>query len=110
VSTDNVDDSKVVEDVHVPSKFTSVIDDASADSCPSIFDEVHVSFEGTSDVMNALMESSTSIAEETYVYEDDQKSQEIDIESIVATPNMSSSSKSVEFLAMLHQVNSGTSG
>ena len=55
------------------------------------------------------MEFSTLITDETYVYEGDQNSQETEIQSIVATPSMSISGESVEFLAMGHHVSSGVS-
>jgi len=45
VLSDDVDDSKVIEDVHVPSKITSIIEDVSVGSDTLIIDEYHASYE-----------------------------------------------------------------
>jgi len=68
-----------------------------------------MSSESIIDVVDVLVESSTHITDETYVYEDYRESRKIEIESILATPSMSFSSKSLEFLTMLHQVSSDVS-
>jgi len=39
---DDVDDSRVVEDVYVSSEITSVIEDTLVDSSTLIFDEIHI--------------------------------------------------------------------
>jgi len=109
VPSDDVDNSKVVDDVHVHSEISSIIEDTSIDPCLPILNEIPMSSESTTDVVDALVESNAHITDETYVYKDDQESQETEIGSIIATPSMSSSSKSLEFLAMLHQVSSGLS-
>jgi len=51
VSSDDVDDSKVVKDVHISSKTTSIIDDISVDFNTLIIEEGHASYEGTSEVV-----------------------------------------------------------
>ena len=47
------------------------------------------------------MEFSTSITDEINVKNDNHNNQEIDVESIVVIPSVSSSSESLEFLAIL---------
>jgi len=119
--SDDVNNSKIVENVKVPSENTSVVDDVYVPSKISrlvkeplvnlsapISDENHVSSVDISDI-DVLVKSSTHITDESYVYEDDQESQETEIESIVATLSMSFSSESLEFIAMLHEVSSGVS-
>jgi len=71
VPSDDIDDSRVVEDVYVPFKLTSVVEDTLVYSSTPILNKVHVSSEGTSDVVDALMESSTPISHDIYVHEDD---------------------------------------
>ena len=56
--------------------------------------KIHMSSESIIDVVEALVDSSTPIRDETYVYEDIQESQEAEIESIVVTFSVSSSTKS----------------
>ena len=56
VSSNDVDDSKVVEDVHVPLKTASIIEDISVGSDMPIIDEIHVSSDGTSDDMDEIVE------------------------------------------------------
>jgi len=55
VPSDDVDDSKVVEDVHVPSKTASIIEDISVGSDTLII-ESHTSYEGTSEIVNVIVE------------------------------------------------------
>jgi len=64
VPSDVVDDSRVVEDVHI--SFKCVDEDFST----LTVDEVHVSSEGTSDVVDTLVEFSTPIPDVIYVHED----------------------------------------
>ena len=54
--SDEVDDSKVVENVHVPFK-TSRTKDISVGSDTSIIDDGHTSYEDTSEVVDATAES-----------------------------------------------------
>ena len=57
MSSNDVDDSKVVEDVHVPPKTASIIEDVSVGSDTPIINEAHVSFDSTSDDVNEIVES-----------------------------------------------------
>ena len=50
--TDDVDDSKVVEDVHVHFKATSIIEDITVSSDTPIIDEISVSSDSASDDMD----------------------------------------------------------
>jgi len=61
VPSDDVDDSKVIEDVYVPSKIISVVEDMLVDSSTPILNEVHVSSEDTSDFEYVLVESSIHV-------------------------------------------------
>jgi len=70
VPSDDVDDSRVVEDVYGSFEITSVVDTLCDFSTP-ILDEIHISFEGTSDIANVLVESSTPIPDDIDVHEDD---------------------------------------
>jgi len=65
-----------------------------------------VSFAGTSDIVNVLVESSTPTPDEIYIHEENQVSQETYVESILI---VSSSSQSLQFLNMVHQVSFGVS-
>ena len=99
--SDDVDDSKVVEDVHAYSEISSIIEGTSIDPCPSIHNEIPMFSAITSDVMNTLVDSSKFTPAEIYIYEENQESQETRIESITGTPSMTYSSESLEFLAIL---------
>ena len=55
VSTNVVDGSKVIEDVHVLSKTTSIIEDISVGLNTPILDEGHAFYEGTSEVVNVIV-------------------------------------------------------
>ena len=59
MSPNDVDDSKVVEDVHVSPKTASIIEDISVGSNASTIDEIHVSSDGSSDDMNEIVWSNT---------------------------------------------------
>ena len=98
--------TSVVEDVHVHSKISSVIEDTSIDLYPPILNDIPMSSVGISDVMDASMDSSTPTPDEIYIHKKNQKSQEIEVESILI---VFSSSQSLEFLAMVHQVSSDVS-
>ena len=56
VTSDDVDDSKVAEDVHAPSKAASVIEDITVGSDTPIIDEIHMSSDSTSDDVNEIVE------------------------------------------------------
>jgi len=60
VPSDNIDDSKVVEDVNILPEITSIIEDTLVDSGTSINDEIHVSFDSTSDEVDEIVESNIS--------------------------------------------------
>jgi len=57
VASDDVDDSKIVEDVHVSPKTASITGDILVGSSTPIFDEAHVSSDSTDDDMNDIVES-----------------------------------------------------
>jgi len=105
VPSDDIDNSKIVENVHVHSEISSVM---------MIYQLTHVhqflmrslSSESTSDIVDALVESSTHIPDEIHIHEENQERQETKIESIVTTPSVSSSNESLEFLVTLCQVSS----
>ena len=44
---DDVDDSKVIEDIHISSKTVSIMEDISVGSDTPIINEGHASYEGT---------------------------------------------------------------
>jgi len=69
VSSDDVDDSKVVEDVHIPSKTASIIEDISVGFDTPIIDEGHASYEGTSEVVNVIVESSTLLDVDAHAHD-----------------------------------------
>jgi len=56
VSSDDVDDSKVIENVHVSSKTANIIEGISVGSNTPIINEVHMSSDNTSDIGDALVE------------------------------------------------------
>ena len=69
MSSNDVGESRIVENVSVLFKINSVIEDTYIVSCmlPSSLDEIHVSpkdITDTSDVVDALMESSAPITDE----------------------------------------------
>ena len=101
------ENTSVIEDVYVPSKISGVIEDPLVNLSAPISDKSHVSSADISNNVDVLVESITHIIDETYIYEDDQEIQETKIESTIVTSSMSSSSESLEFLALLHQVSSG---
>ena len=58
---DDIDNSRIVEDVHMPFEvINDVVDDLVKSSAPA-FDETHVHEERNNDIRYALVESSTSI-------------------------------------------------
>ena len=67
----DVDDSRVVEDVYVPSEITSVVDDTLIHFSTPILNEIHVSSESISDAVNVLVDSSIHIPDDIYVHKDD---------------------------------------
>jgi len=59
VPSDDVDDTKVVEDVHVPSKTASIIEDISVGSDTLIIDEVDMPSDSTIDDVDEIVEPNT---------------------------------------------------
>jgi len=51
VPIDDVDDSRVVEDIYVPFEITSVVEDTLVDFSTPILDKVHVSSVSITDVV-----------------------------------------------------------
>jgi len=60
VPSNDVDDSKVVEEVHVPSNTASIIKNISVSSDTLIIDEVHMSSNSTSDDVHKIVEINIS--------------------------------------------------
>ena len=56
--SNDVDDSKVVEDVNVLSEIFAVVEDLLVNPDTPIIDESHVSSAGTSDIVDVLVDSS----------------------------------------------------
>ena len=54
--SDNVDDSKVVEDVNILSEIISIVENTLIDSDTSIIDKVHVFSNSTSDDVDEIVE------------------------------------------------------
>ena len=69
VQIDDIDNSRIVEDVHIPFKVTSDVDVLVRTSTPTL--ETHVYEENISDVQGALVEFSTLILDDIDVSEDD---------------------------------------
>jgi len=98
VPSNDVDDSKVVEDVHVPHNVVSITEDISFGFGTPIFDEAHVSFESTGDDVNDIVEPNTpAVPSKSFgllcaKY------------SFMVVPIDSSSSESLEFLAKIQQM------
>ena len=67
---DDIDNLRIVEDVHITSKVTSDVDELVKTSTPTL-DETHVYEENISDVQGALVEFSTLILDDIDVSEDD---------------------------------------
>ena len=59
--SDDIDDSKVIKDVHFHFEISSVMEDTPIDSCLPILNEIHVSSASTIDIVDALVDSSTHI-------------------------------------------------
>jgi len=73
VHTDDINNLRIVEDVHIPFEVTS--DDELVKSSTSALDETRVhkdgiNDEGFNDIQDALVKSSTSALDKTHVHED----------------------------------------
>jgi len=62
IPSDDIRDSRVIRDVHVSSKTTSIIEDIWVDSDINSW-EGHASYEGTSEIADVIVESSTSLTD-----------------------------------------------
>jgi len=84
VQINDIDSSRIVEDVHITSEATSyIIDDLMKSSTPTL-DETLVHEENISDVQDALVESSTLIPDDIDISEDDNS----DSEHVLVKSNM----------------------
>jgi len=81
---DDLRDSRVVEDVYIPSKTTSIIEDISVDSGTPILDDGHASYEGNTEVMKAMVESGTPLIVDTHVHDTRDSAPEL-VESSIST-------------------------
>jgi len=70
VPSDDFDDSKVVEDVHIHSENSGIVEDPLANPGTPIINESHVSSAGTSDVVDELVGSSTPTPNVIYIHEE----------------------------------------
>ena len=61
VPTDDVDDSKVIEEVHVPSKTLSIIEDTSVCADTLVNNEIYMSSDSASNDVDEIVESNTTI-------------------------------------------------
>jgi len=59
VSTDEVDDSKVVEDVQFPPKTVNIIEDITVDSDKLFIDEIHMFSDSANDDVDEIVEPNT---------------------------------------------------
>jgi len=57
VRLDDIDNSRIIENFHIPSKVTGDVNELIKSSTPTL-DEIHVHEENISDIQNALVESS----------------------------------------------------
>ena len=58
MSSDEVDVSKVIEEVHIPSKTVSIIEDTAVGADTLVIDEIHMSNSASDDV-NEIVEPTT---------------------------------------------------
>ena len=71
MQVDDIDNSRIVEDVHISSELTNDVIDDLVKSSMLTLDETHVHEENISDVQDTLVESSTYIPDDIDVLEDD---------------------------------------
>jgi len=60
VLSDDIDNLKIVEDIYVPSKNASIIEDISISSDTLIIDKVHMSFDSINNDVDEIIELNTS--------------------------------------------------
>ena len=101
--SDDVDDSKVVEDVHVPSKTASIIEDIAVDFDILIIEKIHMSSDSISDDVNKIVESSTPALPSKLI------EFPCDEYNFMVVTTESYSSESPEFIVMIKQMVSSTS-
>ena len=71
VQIDDIDNSRIIEDVHISSEVTSdVVDELVKSNIPKL-NKTRVHEENVSDIQDALVEPSTLIPDDTDVSEDD---------------------------------------
>ena len=68
-TSNDVDDSKVIEDVQVPFKTTSITEDVSVGSDTPIIDEGHIFYENISEVVDAIVEFGTPLIVDAHIYD-----------------------------------------
>jgi len=103
VTSDNIDESKVVEDVNILLEITSIVRDTLVDSSTPIIDEVHVSSDSTGDDGNEIVESNIpTVTSKSFEFPS------VDYGFIIAHAELTSSESS-EFLTMIQQMISGVS-
>ena len=66
--SDDVDESKVVEDVFFSSETTSIIEDIPVGSDTPILDESNASYEGTGEIMDVIVKSDTPLTVDAHVH------------------------------------------
>jgi len=103
VSSDNVDDSKIVKDVNILLEITSIVEDTLVDFSTPIIDEVFVSSDSTSDDVDEIVEFNI-LAEPSKLFEFSCADYEF-----MVVPTEFSSNESSEFLAVIQQMISGVS-
>jgi len=70
VQINDIDNSRIVDNVHIHFEITSDVDEIVKTSTPTL-DEVHIHKKNNSDVWDALVESNTPIPDDMDVSEDD---------------------------------------
>jgi len=98
VSSDEVDDSKIVDDAHIPSRTASIIEDMTVSSDTPIIDEIHMSSDSVSDDVDEIVKPNTPMVPS--------KSFECPCAeySFILVPIDSSFSESPEFLTKIQQM------
>jgi len=91
----DVDDSKIVEDIQVPPKIVSIIEDIAVSFDTPIIDETHMSFDSASNDVNVKVEPNTTIVPSKPV-----ESPRVEY-SFMIVPTDSSFRESLEFLTKI---------
>jgi len=78
---DDIDNSRIIEDVHITSEVTSGVDELVKTSTPTL-DETHIHKENINDIQDVQVESSTPTSDDIDVSEDDTNdSEHVSVES-----------------------------